>query len=119
MKIFGLSIRSSHAARYEAEDLRYYKKRYLWKVGSTMLVPGSPLVNYRLLSTNGGRDWYAVDKHDAIIGHADEVYPGLLTHIAGLESLISHVEAHGPIDLAHAEGRRLLRGAGFEITQAG
>lgn len=117
MKLFGLSLRSYRQARQDAEELAYYKDKYRLKVGGTSLLRGFDQVNYRLLSPNGGRDWYVLDDADAIVGPVEEVYPGLLDNLAAMDSLVRLAESGAPVDPATAAGAALLRHAGFEVTK--
>ena len=87
------------------EDLDYYKGTYLSKQGGTAMLKGFDILNYHLKSFDGGKIWYAIDndkwfndKGLIILGKADDVYPGLLSHLDGLDKLTKHVEDNGPID---------------------
>ncbi len=62
-------------------------------------------LNYHLKSFDGGKIWYAIDndkwfndKGLIILGKADDVYPGLLSHLDGLDKLTKYVEENGSID---------------------
>jgi hypothetical protein len=115
MKIFGLSIRSATAARLEAEDLAWYKKRFQFQRGASTLVPNAN--PYSLLSTNSGKDWYAIEKDGTIIGKAEEVFPGLLENRAAWKAITQAVETSGgPLDIALPENQKLFEAAGFEFT---
>lgn len=115
MRLFGLSLRSARSARYDAEELAYYQGKYRTQTGSTRLVRGFDQVDYRLLSPNGGRDWYVLDERDAVVGPVEEVYPGLLDSLAAVDSLVRLAEAGAPVDPASKGGAALLEAAGFDV----
>ena len=82
--------------------------------------------NYDLRSWDGGKVWYAVefDKDCVdglwglkILGRADELYPGLIDHIEGWDSLLDYVSKHGPISSEDTAGIRALKNAGFNIIK--
>jgi len=82
--------------------------------------------NYNLRSWDGGKVWYAVeyDKECVddlwgikIIGRAAELYPGLLEHIEGWDTLLKYVEENGPIGVDDTDGLRALEDAGFTVTK--
>src|SRR5574344_1518296 len=78
-------------------DLAYCKSTYLYKTGASQ-----GYGSYQLRSFDGGRNWYAVetDSSSVIIkGKAEEVFPGLLAHLDGLDKLTDYVEKNGPITL--------------------
>jgi len=75
--------------------------------------------NYDIRSWNAGKDWYAVKFDDdwgiKILGDAREMYPGLLEHIRGMQTLTDYVEKNGAIDGTDSLGLEALSGAGFTV----
>lgn len=67
-------------------ELKYYKETYLHKNGAVSM--NGVLINYNMISTNKGLNWYLLDANKAIIGEVDSVHPGLLQHLAQIDSLI-------------------------------
>ena len=107
----------------DMEDLAYYRNTYLWKSGGTTMVKNA--YSYKLHSLDGGKNWYAIERTDdgrvVILGTAEEVFPGLLAHLSGMEALSDYVSKHGTITLSgdRFEGdRSVLEGAGFTIVGA-
>lgn len=108
------------------EKLFYYNRKYLYKSGY-MTGYGS----YELVSLSGGKSWYAaqtglVDTTPwhyevtdvRILGPAEEIYPGLLSKLNGMETLMKHITENGPLTLTGERTQKdiqLLREAGFEI----
>ena len=107
-------------------ELAYYKIKYLWKAGYLFKYG-----NYNLTSLDGGKIWYAcrITTIDTtpwhyetdeikILGAAEEIYPGLLSELKGMNALIEYVRKNGPL----LDGERaskyiqLLKEAGFEIS---
>ena len=120
IRLFGIALGSARSVTGIEDRLRRQYGKFLYCQGATtmlldVMVPDAN--SYHLFSPNGGRDWYAIDEDDAIIGTADEVYPGLLAHLDGMEALTDHAWKNGPIDLASPEGRGLLEGAGFTVVE--
>ncbi len=66
----------------QASELDYFKKTYLYRRG--IYVRSKKKFEYRILSTNGGRDWYATDSNETILGKVKDVYPGLLKRVGTL-----------------------------------
>jgi len=103
------------------KSLRFCQSTYLRKQGGTS-VSGSWL-NYDLRSFDGGLHWYAVDMTQegvVILGDADTVYPGLLSHIDGLERLIKYVKENGPIQVGEKmepEALQVLNDAGMTVEE--
>jgi hypothetical protein len=106
-----------------AQDLEYYKSTYLRKLGFL-----AGFGTYELLSFDGGKMWYAVErgKDNSIIirGTAEAVFPGLLSHLEGIDALVEYAEKYGPLTLAgtlaggNAETQKaLLEGAGFTVLK--
>lgn len=82
--------------------------------------------NYHLKSWDGGKIWYSVeyDKECGdgpwglkILGRVDELYPGLIDHINGWDSLVNYVTEHGPISADDTAGLNTLKRAGFDIIK--
>lgn len=100
-------------------NLIWYSATCLWICGGTTLVAGADF--YDLFSPNGGRDWYALGENREIIGTAEEIYPGLLAHLAGFEALEKYAKEHGSIGrngIITPEDIRILKAAGFKVQPA-
>lgn len=100
------------------EQLAKYQHTYLYKSGWR-----SDVGNYLLFSPDGGVTWYALERNSGtggldILGTAEEIYPGLLNHLEGMERLVAYVKKHGPIG---AQGKitesdlSVLSGAGLSV----
>lgn len=115
----GYRLHRRRAAR-ERELLAWFKDTFLRKQGWII-----GLGNYELQSFDGGKRWYAVEpgREDGavrILGPADEVHPGLLAQIDGMDRLVKHVRANGPLTLAGPSvgtDLALLESAGFTVIQ--
>lgn len=103
----------------DMEDLAYLKKTYLSKSGASAMIENAN--SYSLRSLDSGKNWYAVEITDGnevlVIGTAEEVFPGLLAHLAGLDALVEYVEQNGPV---FSGGRlsndiSIMEAAGFEV----
>ena len=101
-----------------ASNLAYYKTTMLREQGWSQEVG-----NYDLRSFDGGKRWYAVehDKNDGMIirGVAEDIFPGLLGRIRGMEALTTYAAQNGPITLSGeraAFDRAALEAAGFSVT---
>jgi hypothetical protein len=61
------------------------------KTGGTTLIEGAG--SYNLKTFDSGKNWYAIKYNDEwgmeIIGKAEDVYPGLLSHLTGMDALSS------------------------------
>ncbi|NMB69874.1 hypothetical protein GYA27_01565 [candidate division WWE3 bacterium] len=100
------------------EQLAKYQHTYLYKSGWCYDVG-----NYLLFSPDGGISWHALNRNSGtggldILGTAEEIYPGLLNHLEGMEKLTAYVKKHGPIG---AQGKitdsdlLMLSGAGLSV----
>ncbi|MFC1629723.1 hypothetical protein ACFL11_00645 [Patescibacteria group bacterium] len=80
----------------DAKSLAYYEKTMLHKSGWSL-----GYGQYDLRSLDGGKQWHAVqedcDKGVTILGTAEEVFPGLLDHLQGLDALTSYARKNGPL----------------------
>lgn len=110
--------RSFSKAR-DARLLKYYKETYLSKQGWKM-----GFGDYKLHSFDGGKRWYAVElgEDDAVIikGLADEVFPGLLDRIDGLDALMAYVKKSGPLTFSGERAKTdqaILEAAGFAVAE--
>ncbi|MCJ7793147.1 MAG: hypothetical protein MUP45_04185, partial [Candidatus Marinimicrobia bacterium] len=81
---------------------------------------------YDLRSYDGGLIWYAVEVTSEglkILGKADEIFPGLISELEGMNNLIRYITEYGPLfsslsfegETAEHE-RRLLEEAGFQVV---
>ena len=101
------------------KELDRYKSHYIYQAGITVL--GDKTINYQLVTLDGGQNWYVYSIGDnrevQIIGPVEEVYPGLIEHLTGLEALIGYVEEHGPIDIGRLspEAQQILNEASITI----
>ena len=111
-------LKHKSSVSLDMRNLVYYKSHFLQKTGAS-LGYGS----YQLRSFDGGLNWYAVDVDLSsgavtIKGPAEDVFPGLLAHLDGLDRLTKYVAKNGPITLSvdrSATGMAILRGAGFTV----
>lgn len=112
MSIFG--------RKRDRQALEYYSKTYLHKQGGTTMT-SPPIPSYDLRSFDGGKNWYAVESTQSggvnILGRAEQVYPGLLEHLQGMEELRAHVAKHGPITGLDEEGLKELERVGFTVER--
>lgn len=107
------------SSSWKDKEIAYYQGTYLRKQGFAI-----GFDDYELLSFNGGKRWYAVirDGEGAVVirGSADEVFPGLLEHLQGMDALIAYAKKNGPITLvgpnASAE-LKVLQRAGFMVMR--
>lgn len=67
------------------KELAFYKNKYLHRRGSTLFK--GKTISYNMLSTNGGKNWYLMDKEDAIIGDVESIHPGLIKHLTNIDCL--------------------------------
>ena len=102
-----------------ARMLAYYQETYLRKQGSAM-----GFGQYELLSFDGGKQWYATVRGrngEVIIrGVAEEIFPGLVSRLDGMDTLVAHVIENGPVTLSGeraATDRALLESAGFTVQE--
>ncbi|MDB5260263.1 MAG: hypothetical protein JWN37_494 [Candidatus Nomurabacteria bacterium] len=77
-----------HYQQYKADkqELAEHRQQMQWRVGYSQLVG-----DYKLLSLDGGKMWYAAETKDKAIiiqGRAEDVYPGILSQTAGMEAAI-------------------------------
>jgi hypothetical protein len=103
-------------------ELNYYQKTFLRRQGGTSFKGG--VLNYELRSLDCGKNWYAVDCKEGevkILGSAEDVYPGLLAHLDGMQALINYVEKNGPIGSRPFTQNDLeaLSKAGFKVESKG
>jgi len=104
------------------QTIAHYEETYLRKQGATSIWKGShgEMLNYEFRSFDGGKKWYAVsyDRNGGLIvmGEADAVYPGLLSHLQGMDALFGAVLKNGPLNLDHPKSVELLKNAGFDIV---
>lgn len=115
--LFVWGIWNQTAAKELRKQLASYEKRYTWRVGATSFLGQGEKSSYRLFSLDGGKTWYVVDKDNQILGAAEQVHPGLLKHLDGMERFLDHVAEHKDIDPTTSEGRALLEGAGLTVTK--
>ena len=115
IRLFGIALGSARSVTKLEDELQHYRKQYLYRQGGTTMVPGAD--SYKLFSPNEGKDWYAINEDHQIMGTADDVYPGLLKHLDGMEVLTGHAGKYGPIDPSSLEGKDLLEKAGFTVAK--
>lgn len=91
--------------RLEQERARWtgFRKR----AGCTVMLPGkggAPM-SYILISHDSGATWTAMEHTPdwglRALGLADDVWPGLLAHLAAKDALFGQAAAKGPLDLSH------------------
>lgn len=111
--VWHTAIDRAQAAERAESELAYYHARYKWMIGAN-----KEYGSYKLLSPNGGRDWYAPDENGAL-RPAEEVYPGLVAREQGWDALINYAKENGPLTLGAPDRldqeKRLLEGAGFTV----
>ena len=80
--------------------------------------------NYEIRSWDGGMNWYVIDHNFKttefkVLGDAEELYPGLLEHVIGMDQLTKHVQDNGSIKLDGTDplGVDALENAGFTVKQ--
>lgn len=109
-------------ARVEARHAETVSK-LRFKSGGTVLWGGSAgkVLNYNLVSLDAGSTWMAVepasDGGRRVLGTAEQIYPGLLAHLEGMDALTSQVRSSGPLDLASPQAKVLLERAGFTVSR--
>ena len=96
-------------------NLKYYESTYLSLAGFA-----SGWGNYNLVSLDGGKSWYAIEKKAGItemLGPAERVFPGLLDHIKGMGDMANYVMKYGPISISDMGDyqRSLLGNAGITV----
>lgn len=98
----------------QLESLKYYKKTYLHRIGGTTQYP-----SYHLVSIDGGLKWYAMEKDSdgstIILGLSEEIFPGLIEHLKGMDRLTEYVLKNGPIEHIGPEEAKILGDAGFTV----
>ena len=112
------------------EAIQQHNEMVLCKIGSTVMyfppwwnkIRDGKSFNYHLKSFDGGKKWYAIDieKKDeglVILGLVEHVYPGLIEHLDGMDSLTNHVTENGSLDLTKKEDVEVLTDAGFTVSQ--
>lgn len=119
LSALGGSYFQKQAFTKDARSLSYYQETFLRKQGWSQ-----GFGRYELLSFDGGKRWYAVERNDGgavvILGTADEVFPGLLSRLYGMDALVAYTKKNGPITLLGARAktdRGLLEAAGFTVTE--
>lgn len=103
----------------DAQNLAYYQATYLQKQGWS-----SGFGTYDLRSFDGGQRWYAVESDPdgglMICGASEDVFPGLMAHLEGMDALISYAQKNGPVTLSGSavdSERVLLEAAGFQVQE--
>ena len=99
-------------------EVGFYQTTYLRRQGG--IAKSDEFLNYDLRSLDGGLTWYAVQREGGVvkvIGEVNEVYPGLLDHLIGMDALVVHVQKYGPIGAngVSTDDLRVLSGAGFTV----
>jgi hypothetical protein len=98
----------------------YLTRNTLYRSGGTAMVTGD-WISYQLRSFDNGVTWYAMEGDFQagyrVKGPVEEVYPGLLKKVEGMDRLMDRVRRKGPIEVRSADdkGADLLRGAGFHV----
>jgi len=136
MLILGFSI-GSFIFKPKKEEFKrlksnqeYRDSTYLSKQGGSSLYhppkwdvkKDGKFFNYRLNSWDGGKNWYVVDynfdtKEFKILGEVNELYPGLLKHVIGMDNLLKYAEENGPIDGTDPRGIEVLEDVGFTVEK--
>jgi len=97
----------------------YHRRYYLFRSGTD----DDSGREYSIASFDGGRSWYAVSisnlnnvagRDFRIFGPAEDIYPGLLVKIDGMEQLRTYVIAHGSTNPHDPRDRALLKSAGVK-----
>jgi hypothetical protein len=97
-------------------EFEYYRNQYQYKCGATSLIGGKNGISYRLLSIDGGKSWLALDNDThRVLGYVEDIYPGLIEHLQGMEALTDYVRKNGLITLGEPGGIELLEQAGFMV----
>lgn len=65
-----------------------YSEKYVYKSGFSALYRDEPL-NYQLLSIDGGKTWLALGEDDRVLGYVDQIWPGLIQHLADLDEWVA------------------------------
>jgi hypothetical protein len=70
----------------------------------------------------GGKNWYAVEQTSdgslKILGLSDVVYPGLLRHLHGMDTLVNYAKENGPLTFSGERAitdQKLAESAGFTV----
>ena len=111
------SVFRSHEYTSTMALIEHYKNTYLRRQGVTNFAGGR---TYDLRSFDGGTAWYDVTRTVEggliINGPAD---PALLSHLKGMDNLIAHAKANGPVQLSnpHPGEVDLLESAGFTVSE--
>jgi hypothetical protein len=114
----------------DRKTLKEYRKNNISKSGGTSLYyppnwdvsTDGKFFNYHLMSFDGGKNWYAVDKKKlfdeiVILGSVDDVYPGLVKYLSGMSELTKHVTKNGPIDVTKQKDLDVLKNSGFDVIK--
>ena len=112
------------------EAIQQHNELVLCEIGSTIMyfppwwnkIRDGKSFNYHLKSFDGGKKWYAIDTESKeegliIMGLVEHIYPGLIEHIDGMNSLTDHVTENGSLDLTKKEDVEVLTDAGFTVSQ--
>lgn len=83
--------------------------------------------SYYLESNDGGKNWYAIDRGKnldqwIVKGTAEEVFPGLLDHLASWDRLTEYVKKNGPIGsdgTITEQDLKALEGTGVTVKKTG
>lgn len=91
---------------------------FLEETGSIHYPAGShQTLSYTVRSYNNGVSWQAFTNDSKglphVAGNAENVYPGLIDQIQGINRLIAWNATHGPVDVKSPEARELLIEAGY------
>lgn len=105
-----------------AKSIDRLTERYQSKGGATTMYNGTNL-SYNLQSFDGGKIWYACEYGKNwelnILGKAEDVYPGLMKHLAAWDKITEYVEKHGAIGskAITEEEKQMLRDANFTVEE--
>ncbi|MBI3075075.1 MAG: hypothetical protein HYY92_02615 [Parcubacteria group bacterium] len=109
----------AQASALKASNLDYYEKTMLREQGWSQEVG-----NYDLRSFDGGKRWYAVESDEKggmiIRGVAEDIFPGLLGRLRGMEALSAYVKENGPLTFSGPRAtvdRALIEAAGFSVAE--
>lgn len=110
----GYHIHKKSASR-DMRSLTHYRSTYLEKTGYSY-----GYGDFQLRSFDGGKHWYTVNTEAGVVieGLAEEKFPGLLTHLEGIDRLVEYTKENGPITLAgdrSAKDIEVLAGIDFKI----
>lgn len=108
----------SPEAKKNEKEAEFYRKTYLWKMGCRV-----DYGSYDLRSFDGGQNWYAVKsafgktgpEKVEILGSAEQVFPGLLKKINGMEELCNYAKRKGPITELGPSEIEMFEKAGFKL----